>query len=277
MAYYTIVASDLDETLLNDDHEISSENCEAIKEMTRLSVHFVPATGRTLSEIPSLVKDLPEVRYIIHSDGAAVYDKLTGNRIECCMTKETAKKALDIIFDYEISITARLNGICYIDANCNDAENYGYFRVPAEYQEMIFKCATPIDPFKEFCYNTDSFEMFCVHFHSHEELIDCKSRLEAISEIGVARMSYPTLEIFDKNAGKGRALLRLAEHLGIDRAATIGVGDSGNDLNLIELAGLSLATEGACAELKEAADLTICSYKQHTAKYILENFIKNNK
>ena len=54
---------------------------------------------------------------------------------------------------------------------------------------------------------------------------------------------------------KGRAMLRLCEHLGVPRENTVGFGDSMNDLEMVETAGIGVAMGNASAELKEHADL----------------------
>ena len=43
---------------------------------------------------------------------------------------------------------------------------------------------------------------------------------------------------------------------------------------MVKMAGLGLAVDNAVEELKQIADKVICNYKEHSAKYILENFIK---
>lgn len=55
MQKYKIVASDLDGTLLQDDMTVSAENAQAITEIAAMGVQFVPATGRTLAEMPDEV------------------------------------------------------------------------------------------------------------------------------------------------------------------------------------------------------------------------------
>ena len=97
---YKIVASDLDGTLFDNKKNVTPENLAAIDKMAELGVYFVPCSGRTLREIPENVKGIPSVRYILHSDGAVIYDKKTGERIEACMSQDVVKPALDILFDY---------------------------------------------------------------------------------------------------------------------------------------------------------------------------------
>ncbi len=270
---YKIIASDLDGTLLNNVKEVSPENLRAIDKMAELGVYFVPCSGRTLREIPENVKGIESVRYIIHSDGAVIHDKKTGERIERCMSIETARPALDVLFDYENSMTVRYKGESYVDANAHNTENYTYHRVEKFYQDMIFEVCRPMWDYKRFCYGLDGIEMICIHFHSGDDLEECKSRLEKIDGISVTRLEEQSIEIYDNEAGKGNGLQRLAEHLGSPKEATIGVGDSGNDIDMLTKAGLGLVTSNGLDMAKAAADNVICSNEEHIAKFILENYI----
>ncbi len=45
-----LIVSDLDETLVGPDGNVSEENIEAIKKATQKGVKFVPNTGRGLSQ-----------------------------------------------------------------------------------------------------------------------------------------------------------------------------------------------------------------------------------
>ena len=86
---YKIVASDLDGTLLNKEQIISEENLQAISEMPSLGVEFVPTTGRSMNEIDPLLISSPDIRYIITSNGAVVYDKNIGKTILTRYIQET--------------------------------------------------------------------------------------------------------------------------------------------------------------------------------------------
>ena len=52
-----LIASDLDGTLLNSRSEISGENLCAIHALSKRGIHFVPSTGRTLSELPAEINE----------------------------------------------------------------------------------------------------------------------------------------------------------------------------------------------------------------------------
>lgn len=271
---YKIIASDLDGTLLNDKKEVSPENLSAIARMAELGVYFVPCSGRTLSEIPENVKSIPSVRYIIHSDGAVIYDKHTGERIERCMTQGVAKPALDILFEYENSMTVRYKGESYVDASVHTAENYTYHRVESFYQDMIFSVCRPMWDFKRFCHGLDGIEMICIQFHSQDALEECFLRLEGLEGISITRLEEQSFEIYSAEAGKGNGILRLAEHLGFDKEETVAMGDSGNDIDMLRKAGLALVMSNGRDIAKAEADAVICSNEEHGARFVLENYIE---
>jgi len=104
--------------------------------------------------------------------------------------------------------------------------------------------------------------------------LECKEFFVKHPDLLVAQSHKYNLEVFGKNAGKGNAGLKLAEILGIDKKDTIAVGDSTNDYTMIKAAGLGLAMENAVDELKAVADTIICNNDRHSAKYILDNYIK---
>ena len=82
---------------------------------------------------------------------------------------------------------------------------------------------------------------------SARSAIEAEAHSDMMEELRIVEADEYNLEIFHKDAGKGNALMRLAQHLGIDPAQTMAVGDSDNDASMIRAAGLGLAMSNACA------------------------------
>ena len=61
---------------------------------------------------------------------------------------------------------------------------------------------------------------------------------------------------------KGAALRELAVLTGIPVEETIAVGDSGNDIAMLEAAGLAVAMGNADEELKAVADVTVATNEE---------------
>jgi len=98
-------------------------------------------------------------------------------------------------------------------------------------------------------------------------IADMRRAEEALQSSSVAgrcawvRTEYPSrdLSIVDLLAvgvSKGCALERLADRLGVDRAATMAIGDNWNDVDMLEWAGQAVLMENAVPELKEMARLS---------------------
>ena len=66
-------------------------------------------------------------------------------------------------------------------------------------------------------------------------------------------MAY-NVEINAKDADKGQALRRLCGHLGISPGDTAAFGDSSNDKEMLEAAGIGVAMENGDPALRQIAD-----------------------
>ena len=271
---YKIIATDLDGTLLNTRDTVSAENLAAIRRMKEAGVHVVPSSGRTLGEIPACVRDIPDVRYIIHSDGAVIYDKVAGKPLDARpMRGENMRRMLDIFYSYETLLTVRKNGILYVDADEQREDIYDSYRMIRAYQTAMLTLAVPVKNLKEFCYGLDEIEMVCTFFRYDDELAACRARFLAEGSFGVAASTPTNLEVFDREAGKGNALLRLAALLHTDATQTIAVGDSENDLDNLRHAGLALAMANAGENIKSAAHKTVCHNDEHVMAYIEKHIL----
>jgi hypothetical protein len=74
------------------------------------------------------------------------------------------------------------------------------------------------------------------------------------------RTEYPArdvaiLDLLPLGVSKGRALMRLAERLGVDRAEVMAIGDNWNDLDMLEWAGQGVLMGNAEPELRTMAKM----------------------
>ena len=274
MNSYKIVASDLDGTLLNSEGVMSKENLEAISSLCASGVLFVPASGRTLCEIPDDIKDNPNVRYIIHSSGAAVFDKITGKRISFCFPKELFESSLEILRNADCHLTIRRHGKLYTSKETMNEESFCHYRVWAAHSQLLVEFAELIENFACNFIADDAVEMISAFFHDDEELTRVKETFLKNPEINVASACPHNIELTYAKAGKGNALRALADSLSIPIEETIAMGDSENDLPMIKAAGIGLATKDATESLKRSANEVICSNDEHVAKYVYERYFQ---
>ena len=273
MNHFKIITSDLDGTLLNGKSEISHDNQQAIHEMVKRGVLFVPSTGRTLSELPVEIISNPAIRYIIHSNGAVVLDRQTNQRVLTCLPRQTTGKILDVLNSFETHITVRQNGNCFVDAALTDEASYDYYNVCEPHRVVVRKYAKCLDEFKEFAYQAENVEVISAFFHDGSKIAACRKKIEELGDLRVVAVDKYNLEIMNIHAGKGNALCALADMAGVDIADTISIGDSDNDESMILAAGLGLAVSNAWESLKAVADAVICSNEEHVLAYILAHYL----
>ena len=273
MANYKIVASDLDGTLLDSHGKITAENLAAISELSEKGIHFVPATGRSFVEIPDMIKSIPEIRYFIHSSGAVVYDKLTDERISFCFPKELSAGLLNFLFGVDCHLTIRHLGKMYADKEKMNEESFAYHKMWEPHAALLRSVGEPVESFKERFTSVGDVEMISVFIRDERVLEEVRARLSQFSDVNVASACPHNIELTYAKAGKGNALVALAEKLGFSVEQTIAVGDSENDMPMIQAAGLGLAMSNATDELKSQADETICSNDEHAVDFIAKNFL----
>ena len=272
MRNYKIICSDLDGTLLNNASKISRENLLAMEELVKRGAYFVPSTGRTFSELPEELKNSDSIRYIIHSNGAAVLDKQTGKCILVCISNAVMQEIMDILRKYEVHISVRHGGKLYVDGALDQEAVFDHYNVCEAHRVVVRDFAVCREGFQAFAYAAEDVEVVSVFFRTLEEKAACRAELEQLGVLRVAEADTFNLEIMNLHAGKGNALYSLADALGIDRADTISLGDSDNDASITQAAGLGLAVSNACESLKRVADAVICSNEEHVLTYVLSHY-----
>lgn len=268
-----LVAFDLDGTLLDDNSEVSEENLRAIEDLTKRGIHVVICTGRALEEIPSSLRNNENLRYVIFSNGSVILDKTTGEKITNCLSHDISSKIFNVTKDYEVIIAVHYNENNYVSFDFMNEDKIAYYNVSSGSKNAIQNYAIKLENFDEWKNKVDGAEVLNIFFHDKDECVECEKRLREIPNLLVVVPDGYNIDMINDNAGKGKALSYLANRLGIDKSNVIAVGDSGNDLPMMEVVGTSFAVSNANNVLKEKCDKIICSNNEHVVDYILKNYV----
>lgn len=270
MGKYKLIACDLDGTLADPEGKVSRENREAIRMLKEKGIEFVPCTGRTLCEMADIA-GYEDIRYIITSNGAVTEDKKENKKDFMCLDKLKLEKVLDVVLSADGYTVIHADGQSYTDARlAGKHREYGI----SENIHCLLVFAEYITDFNVKAYEFDCAESICVFFRTIKEAEECAARLSDIVGISVVSGIKAQIEIFSDKTGKGNALICLAEKLGIMRDEIIAIGDSGNDISMLEAAGCGIAVSNACEKLKSIADEIICSNNENAVQFVLNNIIK---
>ena len=118
-----LIASDLDGTLLTDSKELSQTTVQILDMAVKKGIYVIPAAGRSFRAIPEQIRNYPGIRYVITSNGGAIYSVLENKRIyQCLLNGQTVEEALDIQVPEHTAIELFVDGIPYSE------ESYVGFR-----------------------------------------------------------------------------------------------------------------------------------------------------
>ncbi|MCF0110892.1 MAG: HAD family phosphatase [Erysipelotrichaceae bacterium] len=266
---YRLIASDLDETLLDHNGSISEENLLAIQEAKKLGVYFVPATGRGFRSVDKTLKELgvydKQDEYVISFNGGAITENKDYKVLDIRgLSYEKVSELFETGRRYNVCIHVYTRDIVYV-YNINDSERE-YLGKRCQWQPIGEDISFLKDErlVKIIFENTD---MNYLHF-VEEEMKD------VIAGLDVVYSSNRYLEFNQTGVNKGTGLQRLCEILHIDIKDTIAVGDSTNDMAMLQAAGLSCAVNNAVPQIKELCDY-VCKQTSNEAPIaeIIHEFI----
>ena len=96
---------------------------------------------------------------------------------------------------------------------------------------------------------------------------------EVSNKYTVVRSAPFYLEFLNKAVNKGAGVAALAEKLNIKQEEVICIGDAGNDIHMIEYAGLGVAMGNAFPEVKKVANFITKTNEQDGVAHIINKFI----
>lgn len=250
---------DLDGTLLDADQRLHPRAAAAVRRAVEGGVRVVLATGRMYrSALPwarelgirsplicyqgAVVRELPD-------DDAPVVDGVPYGRLlfEDALAPDVATAAILCARHHGWHVQAYLDEQLLCEEDRPEAHLYARIaHVPLVFVDDLVACVRERGSTKVVCVVDDA-----------EKAARCQAVLGALvgDRALVTRSLPPFVEVTDPRASKGRALRRLAEHLGFDVGRTVAVGDAPNDADALAAAGYAVAVDGALPEVLAVADV----------------------
>jgi len=265
---YKLIALDMDGTLLREDGTISERTRQAIGAARDKGVKVVLASGRPLE---GLERYLEELALTSHEDYVLSYN---GSLVQNVGSRQVIRSHIlsgaDAHHLFRVSqevgvnihafsrqhglITPRTSTYTELERSINGVTLTELDFTSLEPEHEIIKIMLIDEP---------------------EVLAQGKAALpEALYEQYTVVQSAPFfLEFLNKQSNKGSGLASLAEHLHIEPAEIICVGDAGNDRHMLEYAGLGVAMGNASPDIKAIADFISHSNEEDGVAHVIETFI----
>lgn len=255
-----LFAIDMDGTLLNSDDKISDETIMAIRKLNQAGVQSVLCTGRIITSTEYANSILKIDNPMIGNNGAII--KLNNEKILNThpMADEDIKDLIDFCEANKVNYHFYDEDTFY--SNTLNPRSLHHLRIDTDYGINI-QCNLEIskDPYKRLKdkgHNALKILVGNLDTHPLGELELVKMFEDRYADRLYITTSGPgSIEIMDPKVNKYEGVLELAEFLGIKSDEIAAIGDSHNDLPMLENANLAFAMGNANQTVKDVAKYTV--------------------
>ena len=251
MSTYRLLILDLDGTTVKSSQKAmpSQRVIDAVKAaQTHLKVAI--ATGRPRPFTQEIIEALDITGPSVFNGGAEIIDTVSGEKLhEQLISAESIRETLAITSTFDIDV--------YTDENQYD--------VAIKSPEQVIKPAAKL--FIDSMKTSDA-------VHLIEELESVKG-ISAHMTTSWGKGDIIDIHIVHEHATKRYGVEKLMEILGVSKEEVIAIGDSYNDLPMLEAAGFKVAMGNAPDEVKAVADYVTLSLDDDGVAVAIEKFITN--
>ncbi|HHU78563.1 MAG: Cof-type HAD-IIB family hydrolase [Caldicoprobacterales bacterium] len=261
---YKLIAVDLDDSLLDKDLKISETNKRALFAARNKGVQITIATGRMLDSAMPYIRELNIDIPVITYQGAFIKDTLSGNTlIKKSVSIENARKVIDICSRENLHIQV------YTEDSYFFEEDNCFSRL---YRRMSGIQGEAVGDLKRFL-NEEPIKLLIIDEPDNiaRYRIYFQRLLSDVLQVYISRPNY--LEFTNIEATKGNALAQLGRMLGVSRKEMIAIGDSYNDISMLEYAGLGVAMGNAPDNVKSHAGFITGSNDEDGVAEAVEKFV----
>ncbi len=246
---YKIIFLDIDGTLTDSNKNIMPQTLQSLLYIQNQGVKLAIASGRPLKGVTPYA----EMLHLNVHNGLIM--PFNGAQIVNYQTKETVYKnnlSMDVLKKaYELSKEYGIEMITYKgDYIISETDNDPYMLIESRINKMdVIKVNSVIDYIEE-----PPVKCLLVGDGDYLGHIENEIREKIGPNANVFRSEPFFIEVVPQGIDKAAAIDYLIGRLGITQDQTMAFGDGYNDISMIKYAGLGVAMENGCDEIKKYAD-----------------------
>lgn len=259
-----LVAIDLDDTLLTDDLVIPPGAIRAIERARAAGVYVVIATGRMFPAAKPFADQLELDTPLITYNGAMVRTASGELLRHDPVPRELALELLDFADAKGWPVQCYFNDRLYVPKITAGVIYYTELAgVPAQSTAKMRELIEADEPTKMLAIGSPS--------ETTERAQRLKERFGGSLAVTISKPMY--VEMLRPGVSKATALAQVAEHLGVAQEQTVAIGDSFNDLEMLQWAGVGVAMGNGHEVIREKADYVVASNMDEGVAEAFERFV----
>jgi Cof subfamily protein (haloacid dehalogenase superfamily) len=267
---YKLVAIDMDGTLLNSDHALTPRLISAVHEATQKGVHVVLASGRPTAGMLLTINELgltSDDHYMLAYNGSLSLKVASQNVLRSRLL--TAQDAVEL---QQLALQLGVNTHAFCTTNGLITPKHNKY---AERESSVNNVPIKVLDYQQLSPQQAIIKVLLTGEPEHLDSVIDEIPKALYERYTIVRSAGIFLEFMHKGSGKGSAVQALTESLGLSREQVICIGDQGNDISMLEYAGLGVAMGNADREVKAIANYTTSDNDQYGVAQVLEKFILN--
>ena len=271
-----VIATDMDGTLLDPKGQLDLPRLEKILDkLDQCDIRFVIATGNEVHRMRQLLGHLAERVVLVVANGARIFEN---NELIQAQTWDDAMvdKAL-----------AHFKGRECQDQFVVTAMNGGFVKKGTVFTELD-KFMTPemIEKLYQRLNFVDEFDSSLFGGVLKMSMVVGEERLDSVLQevndlfdgrVRAVSSGYGCIDILQDGIHKAWGLVELLKRWNLKPEQIMAFGDSENDIEMLELAGISYAMENAEEAVKEIATKVAPANSQAGVYQVLENWIERGE
>ncbi|MEF9905693.1 HAD family hydrolase [Streptomyces sp. P9-A2] len=257
----SLIATDLDGTLLRGDDTLSDRSLAALALAARAGARHLVVTGRPAPRVRPLLDGLGATGLAVCGQGAQVYEAGTDRLLwSVTLDRELAETALGKI-EAEV-------GELYAAVDQDGVDGLTLIE-PGYLMPHPTLPAVRVERRDELWVRPIS-KVLLRHPHLTDDELAATAR-SVVGSLATVTMSGPgTVELQPYGVTKATGLALAAEHLGLEAGRTVAFGDMPNDIPMFDWAAHGVAMANAHPELKAVADEVTTSNEDDGVAIVLE-------
>lgn len=263
---YKLIAIDIDDTLITDAKEITPGTKRALELAVAAGATVTLATGRMYASARNLALQTGLNVPLITYQGSLVKNVMDGHILyERAVPKEAAMRLLRYCDERGLHLQL------YIDDHLYAREENDKLIAYAQLSDIPYT----IEPDFDRLLASPSTKMLMIDEPATLDAAAAELKELLGPDVHITKSKPHFLEITHREGTKGSALRHLAQHVGCSLEETIAIGDSWNDHDMIETAGLGIAMGNAVDSLKAVADYVTRTNNEEGVRHVIEKFVLN--
>lgn len=243
MSQYALLALDMDGTLLDDEQRVSDENKQAIEEAMRAGVTVILSTGRGFVNAVPYAEELGLTGPMVTVNGGEVWKNPNELHLRHLLERSKVQQMYEVSQKYDTWFWA--------------------YSIQGIYNKEKWTAVIEKEDWLKFGYYNEDDEV-------RGKIMD---ELHQIGGLELTNSSPYNIEINPLGIHKATGVQSVCELLGLSMDQVVSIGDSLNDLAVIQQSGLGAAMGNAQDAVKEAADVVVATNNEHGVAELIYKYM----